>query len=90
MIESYQHLRSLPDTDYAERKIAVSLQPGREYKSLVRRETIIKELIEFPHRINDLLEEHYGITDDQKERNVVNRFWLFNQMMIYLDKCVRF
>lgn len=68
MIESYQHLRSLPDTDYAERKIAVSLQPGREYKSLVRRETIIKELIEFPHRINDLLEEHYGITDDQKRK----------------------
>lgn len=41
MIESYQHLRRLPDRDYAERKIPVSLQPGKRYKSLVARETVI-------------------------------------------------
>lgn len=69
MIESYQHLQSLPDNDYAERKISVSLQPGKKYKALVRDETVIARSVEFPHRINDLLNEHYGIVnEDARER----------------------
>lgn len=63
MIESYQHLCSLPDENYGERKIPVSLQPGKEYKSLVRKGSIIGKFIEFPHKINDLLEEHFEISD---------------------------
>jgi hypothetical protein len=30
MIESYRHLCQLPDDDFAERKVPVSLQPGKE------------------------------------------------------------
>lgn len=47
MIESYQHLRVLPDYEYIDKKIPVSLQPGREYKTLVKEETAIAKLVEF-------------------------------------------
>ena len=64
MLESYQHLRSLPDNDYAERKVPVSLQPGGKYKAAVKDETVIAKSVEFPHRINDLLHEHFGIVNE--------------------------
>lgn len=63
MIESYMHLHMIPDANYANRKIPVSLQPGKEYKSLVRAETGIAECMEFAHRVNDLLKGHFGISD---------------------------
>lgn len=66
MIESYQHLCQLPDCDFAERKIAVSLRPGKKYKSLVEQETILSPIIDFPRRIDDLLEEHFGVNDMAK------------------------
>lgn len=65
MIESYQHLRALPDEDYAERKIPVSLQPGSKYKELIRNETGIAHLVEFPHKIRELLNIHFGIANEQ-------------------------
>lgn len=63
MIESYQHLHGLPDRDFAERKIPVSLQPGKKYKSLVKKETILGSFMGFPHKIDDLLEKHFGVSD---------------------------
>lgn len=63
MIESYQHLKILPDYDYDERKIPVSLHPGKKYKALVNCETVIGKTVEFPHRIDDLLEKHFEISD---------------------------
>lgn len=68
MIESYQHLRVLPDYEYIDKKIPVSLQPGKEYKTLVKEETAIAKLVEFPHRLEDLLNRHFGICDVQKRR----------------------
>lgn len=64
MIESYQHLKAIPDCDFAERKISVSLQPGRRYKELVGKETEIRKLVEFPHRVDNLLNEHFQITSE--------------------------
>lgn len=65
MIESYQHLKCFPDDDYAERKIPVTLQPGKEYKALVKKETVIGKMVEFPHRVEDLLDGRFGIRDEQ-------------------------
>lgn len=65
MIESYQHLKAIPDEDFADRKIPVSLQPGSKYKELVGEETVIGKIIEYPHRIDDLLNKHFGITDTE-------------------------
>lgn len=64
MIESYQHLNSIPDHDYIERIIPVSLQPGSRYKALVNRETAVGKIVDFPHRVDDLLKEHCGIEDN--------------------------
>lgn len=65
MIESYQHLRMLPDRDYAGRKIPIALQPGKKYKALVQAETGISKSVEFPHKINDVLHKELGIDDEQ-------------------------
>lgn len=65
MIESYQHLYTLPDGGYAERKVPVSMQPGKEYKALVREKTAIARFIEFPHMIEDLLNGHFQVADGQ-------------------------
>ena len=72
MIESYRHLCQLPDDDFAERKIPVSLQPGKEYKALVEQETILGSKIDFPHRIDDLLEKHFEVSDVEKRKKCCN------------------
>lgn len=66
MIESYQHLCRLPDCDFTERKVPVSLRPGKEYKALVENETMLRLAVEFPHRIDDLFKNHLGVGDIQK------------------------
>ena len=69
MIESYLHLKAIPDVNYEESNILVSLQPGKKYKNLVKKETIIYKDIDFIHRLHDLLNEHFGITDDSIRDN---------------------
>lgn len=64
MIESYQHLKALPDGEYEERKIPVSLQPGSQYKELVRNETSIAKFIDFPRKTRELLSEHFHIREE--------------------------
>lgn len=65
MIESYQHLCHLPDNNYYEYKISVKMQPGKVYKNLVKKETIIGEIVDFYHRVNDLLEQKFDINDEK-------------------------
>lgn len=72
MIESYQHLKMLPDHYFAERKIPVSLQPGKKYKAMVNRETIIGKKVEFPHKIEDLLHRRFEIHEVQIRKELCN------------------
>lgn len=65
MIESYKHLKMLPDCDYADRKIPVSLRPGKKYKAKVKSESAIWKAVEFPHRMDDLLEDYFGVHSEQ-------------------------
>lgn len=64
MIESYQHFKSIPDCEFEDRKVPVSLQPGKRYKELVKRESAIGWIVEFPHRLDDLLKERFEIRDE--------------------------
>lgn len=80
MIESYQHLKSIPDIDYAERKIPVSFQPGKKYKGLVKKETIIDKIVCFPHRIDDLLNEYFGITDTEIRQECCKKILELSEM----------
>ena len=68
MLESYQHLCRLPDYEFLERKIPISLRPGKKYKALVERETAIGALVDFPHRIDDLLEKHFNVRNAKKRK----------------------
>lgn len=78
MIESYQHLISIPDQDYKERKIPVSLQPGSKYKTLVEKESAIKKVIEFPHRIDDLMRGRFKIADTSVRKTCCERILSFS------------
>ena len=67
MIESYLHLKSIPDEEYINRKIPVSLQPGDKYKGLVKSESVIEKAVELPHRIDDLLAgDRYRVSNVEK------------------------
>ena len=67
MIESYLHLKSIPDEEYINRKIPVSLQPGDKYKGVVKSESVIEKAVELPHRIDDLLAgDRYRVSDVEK------------------------
>ena len=67
MIESYLHLKSIPDEEYMTRKILVSLQPGDKYKSLVKSESVIERAVNLPHRIDDLLAgDRYRVNDVER------------------------
>lgn len=62
MIESYQHLTDLPDSQYENRKISVTLQPGKQYKKMIRN-TIVNKSVDFLHKVRDILERHYNVSD---------------------------
>lgn len=67
MIESYLHLKSIPDEEYINRKVPVSLQPGDKYKGVVKSESVIEKAVELPHRIDDLLAgDKYRVSDVEK------------------------
>lgn len=69
MIESYLHLKSIPDEQYIDRKIPVSLQPGDKYKGMVKSESVIEKVVDLPHRINDLLAgERYRVSNADKRK----------------------
>lgn len=84
MIESYFHLKTLPDNEYAERTIPISLQPGFKYKKLVKDETGIASLFEFPHKINDYLQQNLSVLDEEIRKSCVDKI-LNNETQYEID-----
>ncbi len=64
MIESYRHLMQIPDDKYEDRKISVSLQPGIQYKQLVK-DTIVAKNVDFLCKMKEILEERFNVQDDE-------------------------
>ncbi len=62
MIESYQHVTCFPDADYGELTVKVTLQPGFQYKNLVK-DTFVAKLINLPKKIEEILSDRFGIGD---------------------------
>ena len=62
MIESYQHLTCFTDADYDELTVKVSLQPGFQYKNLVK-DTFVAKLINLPKKLEEILSDRFGIED---------------------------
>lgn len=77
MVESYQHLYSIPDSGYAERSISVSLQPGYKYKKLVK-DTVIAHLIDLPGKMKEILSNRFRIEDQEKCSEYVQKLLLIH------------
>lgn len=79
MIESYQHLLSIPDAGYAERRVSVSLQPGYQYKNLVKN-TPIAHLIDLPNKMREILTERFMIINQERCVELVEKMLLIHSM----------
>ncbi|MDY5577675.1 MAG: hypothetical protein SPF70_09470 [Lachnospiraceae bacterium] len=49
MLESYQHLEQIPDNEYENRQISVTLQPGVQYKNKVK-DTVVAKSVDFKYK----------------------------------------
>ena len=70
MIESYQHLESLPDPTYEQRWIPANFERGSWYKNQVR-EKIVTEYVDFPKKISKLLMDNFKVTEEEKCKECV-------------------
>lgn len=61
MIESYQHMKNLPDSDYINRTVSASINAGAIYKNTVKKNSVIAPMVDYPHRLEDLLSNRFVI-----------------------------
>lgn len=67
MIEAYKHILSIPDEDYLERYVSVKCQPGREYKQLVKENSVISKYFD---AYDDLLRYLRGKMKDVEKEDI--------------------
>lgn len=84
MVESYEHLMSLPDTDYATRKVSVSVRPGSQYKALVKN-TPISKLMNLPEKLDNALWHCYQIEPHRREAFVEALLLLHDSSTLQCD-----
>ena len=70
MIESYQHLRCLPDSEYIDLKVPVSLQPGKKYKELVR-DSFMNMAVSHTGKVRNILAGRFGVVDEDHLNRIV-------------------
>ena len=70
MIESYQHLESLPDQNYEQRWIPANFERGSWYKNQIKA-TIVTEYVDFPKKISKLLMDNFKVTEEEKCKECV-------------------
>ncbi|MBQ2982326.1 MAG: hypothetical protein IJD58_09450 [Lachnospiraceae bacterium] len=63
MIESYQHLEQIPDNEYENRQISVTLQPGVQYKNKVK-DTVVAKSVDLVRKMREILTERFSVMDD--------------------------
>lgn len=66
MIESYQDIECIPDDNYIDKKVSVTINPGRKYKALVNNSPI-KKIIELPEKMIEILIEKLFVSEDDGE-----------------------
>jgi len=63
MIESYQHFLSIPDNDFGNRQISVDLQPGAQYKNIVK-DTVVAKSVDLICKMREILIERFAVEDN--------------------------
>lgn len=64
MIESYQHLEQIPDNEYENRQISVTLQPGVQYKNKVK-DTVVAKSVDLVRKMREILVDRFGVMDNK-------------------------
>lgn len=62
MIESYQHLDIIPDNEFENRRISVTLRPGAQYKNLVK-DTLVSKSVDLIRKMREILIERFEVKD---------------------------
>lgn len=63
MIESYQHISGIPDSDFEELQISVTLQPGQKYKNMTK-DTFVSRLVQLPQKMFEILNDRFKLDDE--------------------------
>lgn len=71
MVESYQHFEQWPNDDFADTVISVTLQPGVEYKKLIR-DMYVTNYMEWYNKLNDVLKDKFHVTDRDVRLHMVD------------------
>ena len=87
MIEAYQDLEDFDITHYIDKKVAVSVRPGKEYKRLVRK-SFIEEAVSHYSHMYDVLRGHFGITDEDSLERAVNEMFMLKSSEDISDSLV--
>lgn len=89
MIESYQHIFSLPDLEFLNRQISVTCTPGSKYKNIVHKESVFWRYHEFYRKLKRcLVREFPYVTEDELE-DVISRLLAINDKSILSDQVER-
>lgn len=70
MVESYQHFEQWPSEDFADVFIPVTLQPGREYKKIMR-DMYVTKCMEWYYKVNDVLNDKFHVLDNAKKQHII-------------------
>lgn len=63
MIESYQDFTSIPDNNFENSRISVILQPGAQYKSMVK-DTVVAKSVDLRRKMREILIERFAVEDN--------------------------
>ncbi len=88
MLESYQHLFSIPDIAYPECSVSCLLQPGAKYKALVK-DTVIAKLINLPEKIKEILNDRFKVENIEACNNCVEHILQIGTMDVDVKEAVR-
>jgi len=75
MIESYQHFVGWPGNEFEHEEVSVTVQPGNQYKNMVK-DTMIAQLVELSVRFNEILEEKFGVSNSELREMCVEQLLL--------------
>ncbi|MBQ4522703.1 MAG: hypothetical protein IJA10_07105 [Lachnospiraceae bacterium] len=77
MIESYQHLESIPDIEYKNRQISVTLQPGVQYKNKVKN-TVVAKSVDLVRKMREILVQRFEVMDNAACNKCVDELLLIS------------
>ncbi len=86
MIESYQHIFTIPDTEYSERYVRVACNKGSEYKNLVHEKSLIWKYLVFYQKLCKTINKFFSNISKDNLDTVINRLLAIDNSNMLLEK----